>query len=100
MGVPFRITDGEEARKRRAIDGNQVVFASMRTIAGNVGSFRPYSFHAALLLISAGAVRTVKAFGSRPCFTCAQASGIETVAPARAGRLSGATAVAMRSLRR
>ena len=59
-----------------------------------------YSFHAALFLISAGAVRTVNFFGSRPFFTCAQVSGMETVAPSRARGDSGATAVDMRSLRR
>ena len=59
-----------------------------------------YSFHAALLASSAGAVLTVKRLGSRPFFTWFQVIGIDTGAPFRARGESGATAVAIRSLRR
>ena len=47
-----------------------------------------------------GTVRTVYFLGSRSALTCAHVSGIETVAPGRARGERGATAVAMRSLRR
>ena len=47
-----------------------------------------------------GAVRTVKRLGSRPFLTALHSSGMDTVAPGRARGLSGATAVAMRSLRK
>ena len=46
------------------------------------------------------AVRIVKRCGSRPDFTWLQLSGIETGAPGRARGDNGATAVAVRSLRR
>jgi len=48
---------------------------------------------------SAGTVRSVKRLGSNPERNCGRRSGIDTVAPGRARGDSGATAVAMRSLR-
>ena len=59
-----------------------------------------YSAHALLLRKSVGTVRIVYVAGSRSDFTCAQVSGIETGASGSPAGDSGATAVAMRSLRR
>src|SRR4051794_32275394 len=59
-----------------------------------------YPSQAVVLARSGGTVRMVKRFGSRSPFTCAQVSGIETVAPSRARGDNGATAVDIRSLRR
>lgn len=50
--------------------------------------------------MSLGTVRTVKRLGSSPTLTWLQLSGIDTVAPGRARGDSGATAVAILSLRR
>lgn len=75
-------------------------FASFSMAARNGRSQSQYSFQAWLFAISFGAVRRLNRCGSRPAFTALQGSGMETGAPVRARGDRGATAVAMRSLRR
>lgn len=59
-----------------------------------------YSSHAVSLRTRDGTLRTVNLAGSRPFFTWFQVIGIETGAPGRPRGDNGATAVAIRSLRR
>src|SRR5580704_7335100 len=68
----------------------------------SVGRYPPPHriFQAVLFASSVGAVRIVKRLGSRSALTSVQVRGIDTVAPDRARGESGATAVAIRSLRR
>jgi hypothetical protein len=53
-------------------------FTSRFIVAAKGRSDLQYSFHAALLAISAGAVLTVKRVGSKPFFTWFQVIGIDT----------------------
>ena len=78
-----------------------LVLFSICLIAGPKGrSASQYSFHGLIFRSNAGAVRSVNRVGSSPAFTLPQLSGMDTVAPSRARVESGATAVAVRSLRK
>ena len=87
------------------LTGSGKVYAALalfnRLIAGPNGrSASQQSSHAALLPIRPGAMRTVKRVGSKPDRICVHSNGMETGAPSRSRGDSGATAVAIRSLRR
>jgi transcription-repair coupling factor (superfamily II helicase) len=75
-------------------------FAPERARGDNVYEAAATHLHAVEVPSSFGTVRIVYRLGSSPALTCVQFSGIDTVAPRRARGDKGATAVAIRSLRR